>query len=154
MYSIYSLLKKRDQLHTSVRLVHYIPVFNDYNDCSWKNICELPTHALCDCEAVTYLRFHHLDHYVMEPGNYHDVIRKVLRIIRCVVLITGWIRRGSTISLEGCSARAGWILAHPLHIHTSHDSSICPFVDTSGISCIYDISMWSFRTGNENMHSS
>jgi hypothetical protein len=31
---------------------------------------ESATHILCDCEAIAYLRFCHLGHYFMEPGNY------------------------------------------------------------------------------------
>jgi hypothetical protein len=33
---------------------------------------ELATHILCDCEAIAYLRFRHLGHHFMEPGDYHD----------------------------------------------------------------------------------
>jgi hypothetical protein len=29
------------------------------------------THILSDCEAIAYLRFHHLGHYFVQPGDYH-----------------------------------------------------------------------------------
>jgi hypothetical protein len=31
---------------------------------------ESVTHILCDCEAIAYLRFRHLGHYFMGPGDY------------------------------------------------------------------------------------
>jgi hypothetical protein len=33
---------------------------------------ESATYILCDCEAIAYLRFRHLGHYFMEPGDYQD----------------------------------------------------------------------------------
>jgi hypothetical protein len=33
---------------------------------------ESATHILCDCEAIAYLKFRHLGHYFMEPGDYQD----------------------------------------------------------------------------------
>jgi hypothetical protein len=62
---------------------------------------------LCDCEAIAYLRFRHLGHYFMEPGDYHDVpIRKVLRFIRSVGLTKEYARRGITIDLGDRRAKA------------------------------------------------
>jgi hypothetical protein len=44
------------------------------------------SHVLCDCEAITYLRFCHRVQYFMKPGDYHDVlIRKVLHFMRSVL---------------------------------------------------------------------
>jgi hypothetical protein len=43
---------------------------------------ESATHILCDCEAIAYLRFHHLDQFFMEPSDYYDApINKVLHFI-------------------------------------------------------------------------
>jgi hypothetical protein len=40
------------------------------------------THILCECEAIAYLRFQHLGHYFMEPGNYQDApVSKILHFI-------------------------------------------------------------------------
>jgi hypothetical protein len=59
---------------------------------------ESATHILCDCEKKAYLRFYHMGHYFMEPSDYYDApIRKVLCIIR----------KGSSVDLRYCSARAG-----------------------------------------------
>jgi hypothetical protein len=45
------------------------------------------THFLYDCEAIAYLRFHRMGHYLMERCNYHDApIRKDLSFIRSVGL--------------------------------------------------------------------
>jgi hypothetical protein len=33
---------------------------------------ESATHVLCDCEAIAYLRFHHLAKFFMEPIDYYD----------------------------------------------------------------------------------
>jgi hypothetical protein len=33
---------------------------------------ESATHILCDCEAIAYLRFHHLGQFFMEPSDYYD----------------------------------------------------------------------------------
>jgi hypothetical protein len=49
---------------------------------------ESATHTLCDCEAITNLRFRHLGQFFMEPSDYYDAsINKVLHFIRSVELI-------------------------------------------------------------------
>jgi hypothetical protein len=49
---------------------------------------ESVTHILCDCEVISYLRFHHLGQFVMDPSDYYDSpINKVLHFIRSVGLI-------------------------------------------------------------------
>jgi hypothetical protein len=56
------------------------------------------TRILCDCEAISYLRFRHLGQYFMEPSDYYDVpINKVLHFVRSVGLIKGKSKRGSII---------------------------------------------------------
>jgi hypothetical protein len=51
---------------------------------------ESATHILCDCEAIAYLRFCHLGHYFMEPGDYQDTpISQILYFIRSVGLLEG-----------------------------------------------------------------
>jgi hypothetical protein len=49
---------------------------------------ESATYILCDCEAIAYLRFIHLGHYFIEPGDYQDTpISKILHFIRSVGLL-------------------------------------------------------------------
>jgi hypothetical protein len=57
------------------------------------------THILCDCEAIAYLRFHHLGQFFMEPSDYYDIpIIKVLRTFDSECKINkGLSYRGSTI---------------------------------------------------------
>jgi hypothetical protein len=51
---------------------------------------ESVTHILCDCEAIAYLRFHHLGQFFMEPSDFYDApIIKFLHFIRSVGLIKG-----------------------------------------------------------------
>jgi hypothetical protein len=51
---------------------------------------ESATHVLCDCEAITYLRFRHLGQFFMKPSDFYDApISKVLHFIRSVGLIRG-----------------------------------------------------------------
>jgi hypothetical protein len=51
---------------------------------------ESVTHILCDCEAIAYLRFRHLDQFFMEPSDFYDApVIKVLHFIRSVGLIRG-----------------------------------------------------------------
>jgi hypothetical protein len=48
------------------------------------------THVLCDCEAITHLKFRHLGQYILEASDYYDApINKVLYFIRSVGLIEG-----------------------------------------------------------------
>jgi hypothetical protein len=48
---------------------------------------ESATHIPCDCEAIAYLRFRHLGHYIMEHGDYQDApVSKILYFIRSVGL--------------------------------------------------------------------
>jgi hypothetical protein len=51
---------------------------------------ETDTHILCECEAIAYLRFRHLGHYFMEPGDCQDApVSKILHFIRSVGLLEG-----------------------------------------------------------------
>jgi hypothetical protein len=51
---------------------------------------ESTTHTLCDCEAIAYLWFCHLGHFLMEPSDYYDTpINKVLHFIQSVRFIKG-----------------------------------------------------------------
>jgi hypothetical protein len=51
---------------------------------------ESATYILCECEAIAYLRFRHLGHFFMEPGDYYDAaINKVLHFTRGVGLTKG-----------------------------------------------------------------
>jgi hypothetical protein len=46
---------------------------------------ESPTHIICDCEAIAYLRFRHLGQFCMTPSDYyHAPIHKVLHFIRSI----------------------------------------------------------------------
>jgi hypothetical protein len=64
------------------------------------------------------LRFRHLGHYFMEPGDYQDApISKILHFIRSVGLLEGWNRGGRTIDL-GKVAVHGPSGAYPLFIHS------------------------------------
>jgi hypothetical protein len=79
---------------------------------------EWATHILCDCEAIAYLRFRHLGHYFMEPGDYQDTpVRKILHFIRSVGLLEGWNRGGYTTDLERWWCK-GQSKAYPLRIHS------------------------------------
>jgi hypothetical protein len=51
---------------------------------------ESAAHILCNCEAIAYLRFRHLGHYLMECGDYKDTpISKILHFIQSVELLEG-----------------------------------------------------------------
>jgi hypothetical protein len=51
---------------------------------------ESATHILCDCEAIAYLRFRHLDQFFMKTCDvYNAPIIKVLHFIQSVGLIEG-----------------------------------------------------------------
>jgi hypothetical protein len=72
---------------------------------------ESAINILCDCDAIAYLRFCHLDQFFMEPSDCYDTpINNVLHSIRGVGLIK---------IIEGRGARAG---SHapppPTHTHT------------------------------------
>jgi hypothetical protein len=80
---------------------------------------ESATHILCDCEAIAYLRFRHLGHYFMEPGDYQDApVSKILHFIQSVGLLEGWNSGGCTIDLGKVTVQ-GLIKAYPLFIQNS-----------------------------------
>jgi hypothetical protein len=88
---------------------------------------ESATHILCDCEAIAYLRFRHLGHYFMEPGDYQDApISKILHFILSVRLLEGWNRGGCTID-PGKVAVQGPIKAYPSFIHSTDDTPSFPY---------------------------
>jgi hypothetical protein len=43
----------------------------DCNRC--KQASEMASHVLCDCEALATLRFRHLGHHFMKPGDFEDI---------------------------------------------------------------------------------
>jgi hypothetical protein len=59
---------------------------------------ESATHILCDYEVIAYLKFRHLGHYFMQPGDYQDApVSKILHFIQSVGLLGGWNRGTCTI---------------------------------------------------------
>jgi hypothetical protein len=61
---------------------------------------ESATPILCDCEAIAYSRFRHMDHFFMEQSDYYYVpINKVLYFIRSVALMKGLIKGNHIKSL-------------------------------------------------------
>jgi hypothetical protein len=60
----------------------------------WSHLRKVPkedksaTHILCDCQAIAYLKFRHLDQFFVETSDYYDApINKVIHFIRDVGLI-------------------------------------------------------------------
>jgi hypothetical protein len=90
-------LKSVLQLQIEVQiLTNYITEFVILERCLEKD--ESAKHILCDCEGIAYLRFFHLGHYLMEPGDYQDTpVRKIPHFIWSVGLLKGWNREGWTI---------------------------------------------------------
>jgi hypothetical protein len=61
---------------------------------------ESATHILCDCEAIAYLKFRHMGHYCMEPGDYQDApLSRILHFVQSIQvgLLKGRNRGGCTI---------------------------------------------------------
>jgi hypothetical protein len=74
----------------------------------WKNyavmLC-LPT-VLCDCEALATLRFRHLCHHFMKPGDYEDIsVSKILQFVQGAGLLNdrvkGLHKRSITVEVHG-----------------------------------------------------
>jgi hypothetical protein len=41
------------------------------------------SHVLCDCEALATLRFRHLSHHFMKPGDFEDIsVSKILHFVQ------------------------------------------------------------------------
>jgi hypothetical protein len=48
-----------------------------------KQASETASHVLYDCEALATLRFRHLGHYFMKPGDFEDIsVSKILRFVQ------------------------------------------------------------------------
>jgi hypothetical protein len=80
-----------------------------------------PQKILCDCQATGCLRFRHLGHCFMEPGDYQDApVSKILHVIQNARLLKVWNRGGTQYIIEGGGVRAGLVLplAHSF-IHSS-----------------------------------
>jgi len=57
-----------------------------YNRCIKAN--EMASHVLCDFEALAILRFRHLGHYVLKPGNFANIsVGKVLHFVHSAGLL-------------------------------------------------------------------
>jgi hypothetical protein len=75
--------------------LHYVPSDLFKLGLTVDPICEMcleedesATHVLCECEAIAHLRFRHLGHFYMEPGDYYDTpISRVLQFMRSAALL-------------------------------------------------------------------
>jgi hypothetical protein len=48
----------------------------------------MASHILYDCEAVATLRFMHLGHHFMKPGDIEDIsVSKILHFVQCARLL-------------------------------------------------------------------
>jgi hypothetical protein len=73
-----------------------------------------PLGFVCDCGAIAYFRYCHLGQCFTEPSDYYDApINKVLHFIQSVGLIKSSSKGEAQYIIEGRSARAGFIVAHP-----------------------------------------
>jgi hypothetical protein len=53
-----------------------------------KQASETASHVLCDCEALAALRFRHLGHHFMKPGDSEDIsVSMVLHFVQGVGLL-------------------------------------------------------------------
>jgi hypothetical protein len=51
---------------------------------------ESATHIARDCEAIAYLRFRHMGHYFMEPGDNQDAaVSTILHVLQRAGLLKG-----------------------------------------------------------------
>lgn len=49
---------------------------------------ETVSHVLCDCEALTVLRFRHLDRHFLQPSDFGDISAcKILQFVQSVWLL-------------------------------------------------------------------
>jgi hypothetical protein len=86
---------------------------------------ESAIHILCDCEAIAYLRFHHLGQFFMEQSDYYDTPHKQSPTFHSKCRINkGLIRRGSTIDHWKLWCKGWIIMAHPSYI-SSHFIEVC-----------------------------
>jgi hypothetical protein len=54
----------------------------------YKQASEMATHVVCDCGALATLRFSHLAHHFMEPGDIEDIcVSKILHFVQGVGLL-------------------------------------------------------------------
>lgn len=53
-----------------------------------KQAPETASHILCDSEAMATLRFRHLVHHLMKPGDLEDIsVSKILQFVQSVGLV-------------------------------------------------------------------
>jgi len=53
-----------------------------------KAASETDSHIFCDSETMTTLRFRHLDHHFMEPGDFEDIsVSKIMQFVQSVGLL-------------------------------------------------------------------
>ena len=53
-----------------------------------KQASQMASHVLCDCEAQEVLRFRHVGHHFLKPGDFADIsISKVLYFVQSEVLL-------------------------------------------------------------------
>jgi hypothetical protein len=70
-----------------------------------KQAFEMSSHVLCECEALVVLRFKHLGHHFLKPGDFANIsVSKVLHIIQSAGLLMPGKRAAQKIE-NGRSAR-------------------------------------------------
>jgi hypothetical protein len=66
-----------------------------------KQASETAQHILCDCEALATLRFRHLGHHFMKPGNFV----KLLHFVQVAGVLNEWSKgqynRSITVKMHG-----------------------------------------------------
>jgi hypothetical protein len=51
-------------------------------ECDMQQASEMALHVLCDCEALATIRFKHLGHHFMKPGDSEDIsVSKILHFV-------------------------------------------------------------------------
>jgi hypothetical protein len=109
---------------------------------SWLFLHKCLGHILCDCEAVVYLRFHHLGQFFMEPRDYYDAPHKYSPTfhMKCRVRITKvLIKRGSTIDHWRSQCKGWIIMAHSSYIHSFIHSFIHKCLGDHKVRCKHDV---------------
>jgi hypothetical protein len=68
--------------HSEGHLFNLVPVNSpECNRC--KQASETASHGLCDFEALATVRFRHLGHHFMKPGDFEDIsVSKILHFVQ------------------------------------------------------------------------
>jgi hypothetical protein len=87
---------------------------NSSNSNRFKQASEKASHVFRDCKTFTTVRFRHLGHHFMKPGDFEDIsVSKILHFVQGAGLLNGW-----TVAQKIDNGGSAWVTVMPTLLYS------------------------------------